>query len=73
MMSRMKLKLNRDLNGFKAGHILQLSCDKDGIPLNPFWRRRLFDADVDNCVEVLPAEDEKASREIKHINKKGDQ
>lgn len=48
----MKLKLNFDLNGYKAGEIIDIK-DKNGIPTDKYWRKRLRDAVIDNCVEVM--------------------
>lgn len=69
---KIKIKLNRDLNGFKAGTILELSCDKDGIPFNSFWRRRLFDSEIDNCIQVVNEKDNKSANDIKTITKNGE-
>tara|TARA_R110000782_G_scaffold97853_3_gene182891 strand:+ start:736 stop:930 length:195 start_codon:yes stop_codon:yes gene_type:complete len=53
----MKLKLNQDLNTPKGkelkGAIINLECDANKIPLNIFWRKRLKDSAIDNCVEVV--------------------
>ncbi len=47
----MKLKINRAFAGYKAGTITV--PDKNGVPLDQYWRRRLRDAKIDNCVEVV--------------------
>lgn len=46
----MKLKINNVL-GYSGTVIVQ--TDADGVPLSPFWRRRLQDAVTDNCVEII--------------------
>lgn len=56
MKNQLKIMLNTDLVKFKKGHILTLECDEEGIPFNPFWRRRLLDAVIDNCVTVIDDE-----------------
>ena len=48
-----KLKLNRDLLGFKSGTIISLSTDRDGNIEKSFWSRRLKDSEIDNCVEIV--------------------
>lgn len=45
------LIINKDLGSHKAGSKVKVKCNKDGIPLDVFWRRRLKDSAVDNCVE----------------------
>ena len=51
----MKLKLNMPLRGLPAGHEIEVETDKEGIPLDKFWRRRLRDSEIDNCVEKVVA------------------
>jgi hypothetical protein len=49
----MKLKVNVSLRGAPAGSVILIQTDNDGIPLDRYWRRRLVDAKIDNCVEVV--------------------
>lgn len=53
----MLLKLNQDLRtpfGPKLkGDVVEVEVDSDGIPLDHFWRNRLKDSTVDNCVSVV--------------------
>jgi hypothetical protein len=49
----MKLKLNQPMKGYEAGREITVQTDSNGIPLEKFWRRRLRDAQIDNCVEVV--------------------
>ena len=52
-----KLQLNQNLNTPKGklikGAIIELEADKSGNPLNIFWRRRLKDSKIDNCVSII--------------------
>ncbi len=52
-----KLKLNKNIRtpeGLKnSGLIIELDSDCNGIPLNRFWRDRLKDSAMDNCVELV--------------------
>jgi len=43
-----KIKLNADLKGYKAGTILTINPDRD-----LYWRRRLLDSKHDKCLEIL--------------------
>ena len=54
----MKIKVLKDLPKFKAGTVVNVK-DKDGIPLDVFWRRRLADAKQDECCE--PVEEKSAT------------
>lgn len=51
----MKLKLNQPLKGYEVGREIIVQTDSNGVPLEKFWRRRLKDAKIDNCVEVVKA------------------
>lgn len=48
----MKLKLNRNLALHEAGDIVEVEA-VDGVPVNNYWRKRLSDAQFDNCVEII--------------------
>lgn len=47
-----ELKLNAPLRGLPAGHVERIKVI-DGVPVDRYWRRRLKDATIDNCVEIL--------------------
>lgn len=51
-----KLKVNQDLRTPKGkilkGAIIELECDGQNTPLDSFWRNRLIDSAIDNCVEI---------------------
>ncbi len=59
----MKLKLNKPMKGYEAGRELSIQTDVAGVPLEKFWRRRLRDAKIDNCVEVVKATPAKSKKE----------
>ena len=48
-----KLKINIDLGGYKAGTIIDLATDSYGNIFDNFWARRLKDSKIDNCVEIV--------------------
>lgn len=52
-MEKISIMLNTELNGIKSGTILQLDVDSDGIPVQKYWRKRLKDSLIDNCLTVL--------------------
>lgn len=47
------LKVNYDLKGLRAGDTVRIKCDKDGTPIDAYWRRRMKDSAIDNCVEIV--------------------
>lgn len=46
----MRLKIN-NVPGYSGE--LDIVTDKNGVPVERFWRNRLREAEIDNCVEVL--------------------
>ena len=70
----MKLKLNANLMGFKAGQIVEID-DRDGQPKDLYWRKRLRDAKSDNCVELVSSKvstksSTKEKKEVENVNSK---
>lgn len=63
--NKLKLKLNVDMHGLKAGKVLELDVDSDGVLLDRFWRRRLQDSAMDNCVSVVIETEEPAKKPAK--------
>lgn len=61
----MKIKLNTDLNGFKKNRIIDIKADSEGTAIDPFWRERLKDSEIDNCVEIVIEEKSKLSKRVK--------
>lgn len=55
-MKKISLKLNVDLGGKKAGDIITLEVDSNRVIKDRYWRRRLQDAALDNCVEIVKNE-----------------
>ena len=46
-----KIKLNKDLNGYKAGDVIILEEKEYSEKI--YWLRRLEDAKIDKCCEVV--------------------
>ena len=53
----MKIKINKPLRGFPAGYKLKIKTDKNGVPLDRYWRDRFKDAPIDGCIEEIKEED----------------
>lgn len=47
------LKLNVPLRGHKADVEVKIKTDKDGTPVDRYWRDRVKDAAIDGCVEFV--------------------
>ena len=52
-MKTIKIKINKSLQGYVAGSELTLSVDDFGTPFDNFWRNRLKDSVIDNCIEII--------------------
>ena len=48
----MKIRLNIAMKSYAKGQEITIG-DENGIPLDPFWRRRLKDAEIDNSIEIV--------------------
>lgn len=47
----MQIKCNK-IHGFKPDQVIEVE-DANGIPKDAFWRKRLNDAKLDGCCEVV--------------------
>lgn len=61
-----QLKLNAELAGHPSGSIIPIRTDKDGIPLDRYWRDRVKDAKIDDCVKIL------SKKELEEMQKVAD-
>ncbi|MGR3179834.1 MAG: hypothetical protein ACUZ8E_17480 [Candidatus Anammoxibacter sp.] len=52
-VKKKKLKLNAPLKNYPIDHVLEIEVDPRGIPLDRYWRDRIKDAKIDNCVEFV--------------------
>jgi len=52
----MKIKINQNLatpsGKFLKDSVIEIE-DIDGVPLDRFWRARLKDSEIDNCIEII--------------------
>jgi hypothetical protein len=55
-MKKIQLKLNADLGGKKKGAIVTVEIDSNKVITDQYWRRRLEDAELDNCIEIVKNE-----------------
>lgn len=63
MSKLIEIKINMFMPHYEVGQVIRVATDDDGTPLDVFWRRRLKDAKIDGCCEVVqPATKTKVSR-----------
>lgn len=68
----MKIQINKSIPGFEEGTIIDVTTDSKGTPLDIFWRRRLKDAVLDNCCEIVKPVQKKVNPVI-GFEKKGNE
>lgn len=51
-----RIRVNGTLPGYPPKQTVAVEADSEGTPLSEYWRRRLKDAKIDNCCEVVPPE-----------------
>lgn len=68
-----EIKVNKELGLHRAGETVHIPINKWGKPKDRFWRNRLRDAVIDNCVSVVqppePKKKAKKSNKTKPENK----
>ncbi len=70
-MIKRKLKLNVDLGEKrKKDSVVEVECDRWGMPLDHFWRQRVLDSEHDNCVEFVEEKTIKKDSSLKKEKKK---
>lgn len=69
-MKHRKLKINIDLGKHKAGSVVKVRCHDNGIPEDVYWRRRLKDSKIDQCVEWVEDKPKKPAKPIKDKGEK---
>lgn len=56
----MKIRLNQNLSTpfgkFKKDEIINIEIDADGVATQKFWRNRIADSVIDNCVTIVAEE-----------------
>lgn len=65
MASTIRIRVNRPIgHGFLVGSEVSVPTFPDGTPESLFWRRRLRDARIDGCVEVVESAPAPASATV---------
>ena len=65
------LQVNANIGGLTKGAVVPIKVDKAGTPLDQYWRNRLKDSKIDNCVEFVKSPPKKAAKLVsKTVSKK---
>lgn len=58
-----QLQINANIGGHKKDTAISIDVDKNGTPIVRYWRDRIKDAKIDNCVEFIkPAKNKKKEK-----------
>ncbi len=52
-MAKVKIRVLKLLPGFAIGDEVEVDSDQEGTLFDDFWRRRLKDAERDDCCEIV--------------------
>lgn len=63
MTKKLKIQVNFDVGKIKKGSQIMIDVDNAGIPLDKFWRKRLKDSAIDNCIQVTSLESDNKKSE----------
>ena len=63
MSDKIQIRVLGPIPPHAKGDVVSVECDVEGTPLDIQWRRRLRDAETDNCCEVVrPPKRRRATR-----------
>lgn len=48
----MKLEIKKPFDNYTVGQIVPVKAVR-GLPIDVYWRRRLKDAELDGCVQII--------------------
>lgn len=57
----MRIKIKCDFLEHKAGSSIEIE-DVEGIPTDPYWRKRLKESQIDGLIEVVESKPKKSVR-----------
>lgn len=52
-MNKVSLKINFAFGPYSAGQIITVFADSDGVLMDRYWRNRLTDSVIDNCISLV--------------------
>ncbi len=64
-MKHLKVKINGTIVGYSVGQVISIVADDNETPFDEFWRRRLKDAEIDNCCEIVKPKSVTRNKTIK--------
>lgn len=71
-MNLIKLKILKSLKKYKIGEVINIEADLNDNPIDRYWRNRIKDSKIDQCVEVIKEVIKEVKEERKKKKLKGD-
>lgn len=62
MSREVNILIKKKLPPHNVGDEVKIPVDEGGIPLDKYWRRRLRDSKIDNCIEIKEKRDESRAK-----------
>ncbi len=59
---KIKILIKNPMLNHKANDVIIVDADENGTPLDYFWRRRLSEAKIDNCCEIINSTPKKTQK-----------
>ena len=67
----MKIQINKQLGELSPGQVINLEA-ANGVPLSVYWRRRLKDAEHDQCCQIVQPPATTTTTKPKSKSRKGE-
>ncbi len=64
-MKTISVQINKPIPGGVVGIVTQVEVDSKNVPVEKYWRDRLKDAEVDNCIEIVKEKKSKPATQTK--------
>ena len=72
MINYIELKIKKRLKNYSIDDIIKLRTLRDGLPADLFWRARIYDSVIDDCVEIVKEDKPKKQKKVKSKDFKED-
>lgn len=69
MSGTIQVKVNGRIPPHPVGSVVKVAVDEEGTPLDHQWRRRLRDAKIDKCCEIVRPEPEPSPRRTRRTTR----
>ena len=69
-MAKIQVKINKPFGAYTQGSKVTIDVDVRGKPIAQQWRKRLADASIDQCCEIVYEQKTMSSKKVKITNKK---